>query len=257
MKKNLFSLVIFFFILFFLVPQTIKVKATSFESLFNVLPGINCGIPDDTNSNKCCALPTKDLLTKSSLETGNDVLDTALSVVIKPLSIVVDKFLLNNILSGIQSSIKTEPCIAGAKATLADPTNPNCVCIPEDNSYLISLGSLCNKITKTTEQTDCQNCIKAGGVWTGLTCIYSDMKSFIEKNVFGLGIGLGGLIALLCIIYSAFQLQTSAGNPEKIKKSQEILTSCIMGLMLIIFSMFILKLIGVDILKIPGFSSVK
>ena len=38
-----------------------------------------------------------------------------------------------------------------------------------------------------------------------------------------------------------------------LKKAQELITSCIMGLMLIIFSIFILRLIGVDILKIPGF----
>ena len=49
-------------------------------------------------------------------------------------------------------------------------------------------------------------------------------------------------------------MQTSQGNPEKLKKAQEMLTSCIMGLMLIIFSVLILRLIGVDILKIPGFN---
>jgi len=48
-------------------------------------------------------------------------------------------------------------------------------------------------------------------------------------------------------------MQSSQGNPEKLKKAQEMITSCIMGLMLIIFSVFILKLIGVNILKIPGF----
>jgi len=69
-----------------------------------------------------------------------------------------------------------------------------------------------------------------------------------------MGIGLAGLIALLCIIYAAFMIQISSGNPERIKKAQELLTSCIMGLMLIIFSVFILRLIGVDILKIPGFT---
>ena len=41
---------------------------------------------------------------------------------------------------------------------------------------------------------------------------------------------------------------------EKIKKAQDLLTSCIMGLMLIIFAVFILRLVGVNILRIPGFS---
>jgi len=84
-------------------------------------------------------------------------------------------------------------------------------------------------------------------------CVYTDTKDFIEKTVFGLGIGLAGGFALLCIIYAAFMMQSSQGNPEKLKKAQELITSCIMGLMLIIFSVFILRLIGVSILKIPGF----
>ena len=92
------------------------------------------------------------------------------------------------------------------------------------------------------------------GVWTGIGCVYTDTKAFIEKTVFGMGIGLAGVLALLCIIYSAFMMQSSQGNPEKLKKAQEMITSCIMGLMLIIFSVFILRLIGVDILNIPGFT---
>jgi len=252
MKKNIFLLLISFFVLFFLSPKIFKVKAVSLIDQFNVLPGINCGLPDNTSNNKCCALP-HDVL-KSNLQTGNAFIDGALSVVSWPLTTVVDGLILNNILPVVQQMIKTPSCVTGAEATLADPTDPNCVCIPEENKYLISLSSLCSKITNSSEQSECQTCIKDGGVWTGLACIYGDMKSFIEKNVFGIGIGLGGMIALLCIIYAAFQLQTSAGNPEKIKKSQEMLTSCIMGLMLIIFSIFILRLIGVDILRIPGFS---
>jgi hypothetical protein len=101
------------------------------------------------------------------------------------------------------------------------------------------------------------NCIRGAsgtvGIWTSIGCISSDLKGFISQTLLSWGIGLAGIIALLCIIYSAFQMQTSQGNPEKIKKAQELLTSCIMGLMLIIFSIFILKLIGVNILKIPGF----
>ena len=81
-----------------------------------------------------------------------------------------------------------------------------------------------------------------------------ESKRFIEETIFGLGIGLAGMVSLLCIIYAAFTMQSSQGNPEKIKKAQELLTSCIMGLILIIFSVFILRLIGVSILRIPGFS---
>jgi hypothetical protein len=59
---------------------------------------------------------------------------------------------------------------------------------------------------------------------------------------------------MLGIIFSAFQIQISQGNPEKIKKAREMLTSFVIGLLVIIFSVFILRLIGVDLLRIPGFS---
>ena len=82
----------------------------------------------------------------------------------------------------------------------------------------------------------------------------ANLQEFIEKTILGTGVGLGGGISLLCIMFSAFQMQTSAGNAEKLKKAQELLTNCIIGLMVIIFSVLILKIIGVDILRIPGFN---
>ncbi|MCX7881201.1 MAG: hypothetical protein N2482_01655 [Patescibacteria group bacterium] len=127
-----------------------------------------------------------------------------------------------------------------------------CTCVSSDN---LAAGRLCGVLTNNSEKNKCFNtCMKDGsGVWTALGCFSSDLSTMIKEKVFGLGVGLAGFIALMCIIYSAFQLQTSQGSTEKIKKVQELLTSCIMGLMLIIFSVFILRLIGVDILKIPGF----
>lgn len=110
-----------------------------------------------------------------------------------------------------------------------------------------------NEITKNPEYNHCVDCFTLGGNWTALGCIYSsNWTVFIQQNVLGLATGLGGLAAFMCILYAAFVLQTSGGNAEKIKNAQQLLTSCIMGLMLIIFSVFILRLIGVTILHIPG-----
>ena len=66
-------------------------------------------------------------------------------------------------------------------------------------------------------------------------------------------IGIGGVVAFLLIVFGGFQIILSAGNPEKIKAGKEMITSAIAGLLLIIFSVFILRLIGYDILGIPGF----
>jgi len=48
-------------------------------------------------------------------------------------------------------------------------------------------------------------------------------------------------------------IMTASGNPERIKAGQELLTSAISGLILLIFSIFVLKFIGIDILGLNTF----
>ena len=76
-----------------------------------------------------------------------------------------------------------------------------------------------------------------------------EFLSFILKWA----VGIGGGIAFLLIIYAGFMIMTSAGNPERLKAGQELLTSAISGLILLIFSVVILKIIGVDILGLDNF----
>ena len=65
-------------------------------------------------------------------------------------------------------------------------------------------------------------------------------------------IGIAGGIAFLLIVYAGFMVMTSSGNPERLKAGQELLTSAVSGLVLLILSIFILSLIGVKILQLPG-----
>ena len=48
-------------------------------------------------------------------------------------------------------------------------------------------------------------------------------------------------------------MMTSAGNPEQLNAGKELIGSSIAGLLLVVFSVFILQFIGVNILGIPGF----
>ncbi|OGE45979.1 hypothetical protein A3B39_04215 [Candidatus Daviesbacteria bacterium RIFCSPLOWO2_01_FULL_37_10] len=66
-------------------------------------------------------------------------------------------------------------------------------------------------------------------------------------------IGISGGIALLLMALGAFEMITSAGNPESLKAGQDRFTQAIIGLLFVIFSVLLLQLIGVDILEIPGF----
>ncbi len=120
-----------------------------------------------------------------------------------------------------------------------------CKFVPEDNG----------------QRSNCQSCFEGGGAWTALGCFgksqddkgTSSINDFLRSFI-GLGTGIGSGIAMLLILFSGFQRITSAGNPEKLHAAKELMTAAISGLLLIIFSVFLLKLIGVDILQIPGFS---
>ncbi len=91
------------------------------------------------------------------------------------------------------------------------------------------------------------------GVKTALGCIPYEPIPLIGW-VLRWGIGLGGGIAFLLMAFASFQLMTSAGDPEKLKNGKEMFVSAGAGLVFIIFSVFLLQLIGTDILQIPGFS---
>ncbi len=161
--------------------------------------------------------------------------------------LILSEYLVKPVKYFVQELRGNKPCAEG------NPSSKdlnNCTSLP-NRTFNIAL--LCTNIGRPAEKTACINCSKRG-IWTAIGCVDFKMETFFRETLFGFGIGLAGVISLFCIIYSAFMLQTSSGNPERIKKAQEMLTSCIMGLMLIIFSIFILRIIGVDILKIPGLS---
>ncbi|GIW62172.1 MAG: hypothetical protein KatS3mg089_1024 [Patescibacteria group bacterium] len=95
--------------------------------------------------------------------------------------------------------------------------------------------------------------VKCAGVITPFGAFSSEPGKFI-KDLLRVLLSISGGIVLLLIIRSGYQLMTSQGNPEKITEAKDRITSAIIGLLFLIFSLVILEVIGVDILNIPGFS---
>ncbi len=94
-------------------------------------------------------------------------------------------------------------------------------------------------------------CPDGQSIDTAIGCIpISDTNAFIGF-ILRWAIGIGGGIAFLLIVYAGFMIMSSSGNPERLKAGQELLTSAIAGLIMLIFSVFILRVIGVDILGLP------
>lgn len=94
--------------------------------------------------------------------------------------------------------------------------------------------------------------LKCAEVETALVTIQTDPIRFV-KSLMGILLSLAGGVALLFIIGSGYKIMTSQGNQEKLQEARDTITSAIVGLLFIILSMVILEVIGVDILRIPGF----
>lgn len=99
------------------------------------------------------------------------------------------------------------------------------------------------------------SCLKAandGKLYTSIGNIQiEDLGTFLTNTVFGFLMGIAGAFTLGCAIYSAISIQMSQGG-EGYTKAKETLMHCLSGLALIIFATFMLRFIGVDILRLPG-----
>lgn len=89
----------------------------------------------------------------------------------------------------------------------------------------------------------------AKGIQTALGCIPTEIQPFVSW-LFKYAISIAGGIAFLMIIFASFQMITSSGDPEKLNKAKQMLGSAVAGLLFIAFAVFLLRVIGVDILKI-------
>ncbi len=87
---------------------------------------------------------------------------------------------------------------------------------------------------------------------TGLGIPIQVDPSTIVGSIFGVLLGISGGIALVILIISGYRIMFSRGDPEKLKGAREAMTSAVIGLLFIIFSLVILRVIGVDILHLPG-----
>lgn len=103
----------------------------------------------------------------------------------------------------------------------------------------------------TTCPTDPAKPNNKDGVDTALGCVPTNTTAFVGW-VLEKVIGIAGGIAFLMFIYGGFLVITSGGDPEKLNSGKEIIVSTLAGLLMIVFSVILLRIIGVDILNIPG-----
>lgn len=112
--------------------------------------------------------------------------------------------------------------------------------------------SLCTQIGDEGAKAVCENCSDNDGIWTAFGCIKTNPRSIVTTFM-QIGLGLAGGVALIMILAAGFLFSTSQGDIKRTGEAKELLTSAVMGLLFIIFSVVILQFIGVSILQIPGF----
>ena len=88
---------------------------------------------------------------------------------------------------------------------------------------------------------------------TAFGCVPVEMNAFAQW-MFPKMFGIAGGISFLLMIYGFIKLGTSGSDPKAAQGAQETITSAIMGLLVSVFSLFLLRLITIGILKIPGIS---
>lgn len=88
-----------------------------------------------------------------------------------------------------------------------------------------------------------------------ITVAQVDIQSLID-NIVGAVFGLAVLVLFALIVYGGYTYLTSAGESEKIKKAQNILTNSVIGFGIIAGAFVIIKLIaralGISIDNIIG-----
>ncbi|MEN8253809.1 MAG: hypothetical protein ABFQ62_05560, partial [Patescibacteria group bacterium] len=113
---------------------------------------------------------------------------------------------------------------------------------------------ICKQIPDAELKGKCTTCTGSDntGIWTAVGCIRADAGSIVQA-IMTVGLTVAGGVALLMFLAASFMLSTSQGEPKRTSDAKEMVTSAIIGLIFIVFSVAILQFIGVDILKIPGF----
>jgi hypothetical protein len=236
MKKYLINLSVFLFLIFLLL-QIIFPKNISAQGVFNCLwDGLGCA--------------TNDLSCDEGFSSDPDLCP--------------------------RDATGPDDCTAGNPRTCVEGPQPQLYRCDTGTGFCVESNASWGSLNYTSRQACQQNCEESeynnndndddsdspkgqelcadgAGIDTAIGCIPVLTGNINDLLAWALtwAIGIAGGIAFLLILLSGFQIITSQGNPERMKAGSELLTAAITGLLLLLFSVFILNFIGVDILGLP------
>lgn len=89
--------------------------------------------------------------------------------------------------------------------------------------------------------------------WTIIGCLDTAPGGFVTQ-IYKVIISISGGAALLAFIFGGFKVLTAGGDKQRVDSGKAMVMGALMGLLIIVFSVFLLKFIGFEIIKLPGFS---
>jgi hypothetical protein len=123
-----------------------------------------------------------------------------------------------------------------------------------DVQFTVGTGEFTVKVAPSPVCAEFNDKGECQSVNTPLGLLHIELSEF-TKTIFSLLLSISGIIILFIVIRSGYILLFSQGNAEKVKEAQDRLTSAVVGLLFLVFSLIVLQTIGVDILHIPGFGA--
>ncbi len=78
--------------------------------------------------------------------------------------------------------------------------------------------------------------------------------SGFTSQLLGFLAGIAGAISLVIMLIATIQIMSGGDNAENVKKGKELFTGAVTGLLFIIFSVTLLKIVAGDIINLPGFN---
>lgn len=92
-----------------------------------------------------------------------------------------------------------------------------------------------------------------GEVLIGNFLCIPDNPAGFASEFYAIGLSIIGGLAVLYLIYGAYVLMTSRGNPDEVNKGKSYVVYAIIGLLVAIFGYLFIEIVFIDILHLPGF----
>ncbi|MCL2110259.1 hypothetical protein FWH30_01615 [Microgenomates group bacterium] len=104
----------------------------------------------------------------------------------------------------------------------------------------------------TTMQSKCSSCQARGGYWSAVGCVPTETVELAAYMV-RIAMGLAGVILTAQIIIGAVQIIFASGDAGAMTAAKKRITNSLIAIGFMIFGIAILQIVGVQILRIPGF----